>query len=98
MANGRLKSAAFYYQQAIEKALKATLIAQGKPIPRVHDCRTLARLSSAPAHLIERMEDITALYYFTRYPDEKPSPLTISDVERARSIAVEVLEWTTKQC
>lgn len=97
-ANGRLKSAVFHYQQAIEKALKSVLIGQGKPIPRVHDCRTLARLCLAPEHLTDRMEGITSYYYFTRYPDETPLPLTGSDVDRARSITLEVLEWTTKQC
>lgn len=81
--------AAFHAQQAVEKVLKASLVAAGQDIRRTHDLDTLATqarqywpaLSPIPLTLVE----LNRWYSSSRYPgidDDTPSLTTIAGILR----------------
>lgn len=70
---GRFLYVLFCCQQAVEKALKAVIIARtGKLAPRIHSLPRLAELASvAPdAAQLDLMGDLSNFYMQSRYPDE----------------------------
>jgi len=64
-----LDVAAFYSQQAAEKALKALHIARFGALWRVHDLVELARKLNAPPEVVELCAQVNPAYTATRYPD-----------------------------
>jgi len=62
-------SAAFWCQQAAEKALKALLIDKTNEFPKIHDLTKLARLNSAPKEIVELCAKLNPAYTASRYPD-----------------------------
>src|SRR5215467_9544638 len=71
--------AAFLIQQALEKALKALLVAAAQDVRRTHDIEALATLARAhwPQLLPSpfRLAVVTQWYVSTRYPGfDEPSP------------------------
>ncbi|MBM3839900.1 MAG: HEPN domain-containing protein [Verrucomicrobia bacterium] len=91
-----LNLVAFHAQQAIEKALKALLVADQVDFPRTHDLgELLALLGQAgrrcPAGL-EQVEELTPLAVQTRYPGFD-DPLEESEVDEAIRLANETLAW-----
>lgn len=96
---GRKETVIFLCQQAMEKALKATLCSFGLAVPLVHDLGVL----------VARMpEDIEPPYGYdlTRYNDyagilryEKGhSRISKKDLEAALSVTQEVLDWCRGYC
>lgn len=57
-------------EQAVEKAIKAVIVAQTSSLPpKGHNLRKLLKeLGDAPEWLSEKMPDIEAHYYIARYP------------------------------
>lgn len=66
------RDAAFHCQQAVEKLLKAIIVAQtGKRPPYIHDLRTLLRRVrgvAIPKELVRHVSDMDVYYIGTRYP------------------------------
>ena len=66
---GVYDAAAFFCQQAIEKALKALYIKKFKRLIKVHDLVFLGGKVGLPKKLLEFCEEISSYYVETRYPD-----------------------------
>lgn len=90
----RLDHAAFLLQQAVEKALKAALLAQDLGLPRTHDCYFLAEQAKAPANILDAADAVAPYYVRTRYPDTAPANLGSEDVSALTDAAEEVIAWT----
>lgn len=68
----------FLAQQAIEKTLKALLVAQDKLYPKSHDLLNLYQLVGKPSWLHEFESDLALINLFyvpIRYPDALPGSL-----------------------
>ena len=90
-----LDAAAFYSQQAAEKALKSLYIAQFNELWKVHDLVRIAKRIHAPANIIELCANITPAYTSTRYPDVGIA-YDREDVEETLMSAKEILKWVKK--
>jgi len=93
------ESACFHCQQAVEKALKAFLIAAGERLPRTHDLVMLTRLCSAKdpdfEELINNAELLNPFYAGTRYPNLGVLEITEEDVEQAINAAGRVYNFAS---
>lgn len=90
--------AGFHIQQAIEKALKGLIVAQGRRVPRTHDIEMLLKLCDKSAFLEENWNDLVASTYFAvlaRYPG--PAPPRLDDVHRASRAMEKLLIWAGSQ-
>ena len=84
--------AAFFCQQAVEKALKALLIEKTARFPKVHDLMKLARLVEAPRDIVTRCSRINPAYIASRYPDI-PKRYSKEDCEKLLADSKVVLNW-----
>ena len=91
----KYKSAAFWCQQSIEKALKALLIKKTNSFPKIHDLTRLAKLNKAPITIIELCAKINPAYIASRYPDS-PNKYTKVECKKIMSYSEEVLQWIKK--
>lgn len=97
--NTRLTDAAFFCQQAVEKALKYKWLKNEAEINRSHDVYSLAKKLKLPKNLIEHCIELTPLYSASRYPDaavKSGETYTEEDCKRFLSHAKEVVEWVEK--
>lgn len=97
-AGGKLYAAAFFCQQAAEKALKALYMHQTKePPPSTHSLVALARFVQAPQSFRRFLKELTTEYVVSRYPnatDEVPARLYDEEtVDEYIAKTQEVLEW-----
>lgn len=89
----------FCCQQAVEKALKAVIIARtGKLAPRIHSLPRLAELASvAPeAERLDLMADLSNFYVQSRYPDEMEPTGEATSLDRVTKTldeTKEAVEW-----
>jgi HEPN domain-containing protein len=87
LAGAQLDLAAFHVQQALEKALKALLVAAAQDVRRSHDIDMLATLARAywPDLLPSpfALAAISQWYVTTRYPDPDAVSPTIVEVDEA---------------
>ena len=89
---------AFHTQQAVEKALRAALIANGLDAPRVHDLRELGRLIETAG--IDLPVDQATLASLTpwaaagRYP-ELPEDAPF-DRAQAHDLVQKILDWADR--
>ncbi|MBC8521869.1 MAG: HEPN domain-containing protein [Methanomicrobia archaeon] len=90
-----LDAAAFYSQQAAEKALKSLYISKFNELWKVHDLVRIAKRIQAPTKIVELCAKITPAYSTTRYPDVGKE-YGRGDVEEILRSAKEVLEWVKK--
>lgn len=67
----KLEAAAFFAQQAAEKALKALQIKKLSEFERTHDLVALAKSLDSPTEIIRFCETITPFCTMPRYPDVK---------------------------
>jgi HEPN domain-containing protein len=80
--------AAYHCQQAVEKILKALLVAAGAFVPKTHDLAALNALAArhfpAVSALVATLEPITVWGYAFRYPPEEESggAPKVRDIER----------------
>ena len=92
----RYEEACFFCQQAVEKTLKAVLIARSGKIVKTHDLVFLAGLAKLPSNCKEPCKELTAVYIASRYPD---SPEFSDEEERSRKfieLAERVLKWAKR--
>lgn len=89
----------FHAQQAVEKALKATLsfLDAEQSLPRTHSISELAdRLGDLRARFPEGLDELDSFYIPTRYPDALPGTLPgglpgVAEANGTLEIAIEVL-------
>ena len=80
-------AACFHAQQCVEKHLKAWLVEQGHPFPKIHDVAVLLDLCEGGARwdlLRPEMDWITSLAVEVRYPGESAEK---DDAKKAVAIA-----------
>ena len=85
----------FHAQQAVEKSLKAVLLAGGVPFPRTHNLKVLSDLLPRTSPLPPELEEAVALtdYAVTpRYPGEQ-EPVTEDEYLEAVRLAGAVVAW-----
>ena len=86
----------FQAQQAVEKALKALLLARGARPPHTHDLATLLRLIEKTGEVvpkaIERVVRLTDYAVEMRYPGLF-EPVTQAEYREARSLASRCVAW-----
>lgn len=95
LEGGLLNAAAFYAQQAAEKALKALQIAKLGKFERTHDLVYLAKSINAPAEILRLCELIAPFYTVTRYPNAEV-PFDKRKVSSVVKTSREVVEWARR--
>lgn len=95
---GKYYIAAFFCQQAVEKALKALFLYEKKgEVPQSHSLIYLATNTSVPEKFYSFLKELTPKFIDTRYPDASVDlPSHIYDEEntvRLLQKSKEVLEW-----
>lgn len=88
----RFHAAAFYSQQAAEKALKALQIEKLDKFDKIHDLLTLADSIKAPKEIINYCLKVNPYYTITRYPDVGES-LKGETAKELPKISRKVVEW-----
>lgn len=92
-----LEGLCFHAQQAVEKALKAVLVAGGIPFPSTHNIRLLLDLlpptvpSSPP---LEESAGLTEYAVMSRYPGNA-EPVDENEYREALRLAEAVVIWAT---
>ena len=92
-----LEALCYHCQQAVEKSLKAVLIAHGIDFPRTHNVGTLAELVPDAAALPDSVPDdalrgLSAYAILSRYPGDLED-VSEADYEEALDVASHVVEW-----
>ena len=85
---------AWLAQQAAEKAIKAALVADGRPFPKTHDLERLARLLPDPPALLACGADLPNLTEYavgSRYPGDLPDDASAEDARMAVADAGKVI-------
>lgn len=88
-------AAAFFCQQAVEKAFKAVLVDERSEYPRTHSVRELGSLVDVPDRFIDLLTDLDTVYTASRYPDTPD--VNLVDVETIIEQTRKVLTWTKKR-
>ena len=89
-------AAAFYAQQATEKALKALSIETNGTFRRSHDLVELASEVEAPSEVLRMCAVVSPAYTGTRYPD-MPELGTKEDVRNVVKASREVVKWVSSR-
>jgi len=89
----------FHAQQAVEKALKAVLIANKIPSTKTHNIGTL--IGMLPAHVglpeeLKEAAELTTYAVMARYPGDL-EPVTEDEYLEAIGLAKKVLNWAKHQ-
>ncbi len=85
--------ACFHAQQAAEKALKATLVTAGTPVPRTHDLVALVALVTGTARSLLEPVDLALLDPWAvdgRYPGDIPD-VTIGEAHLVIDTAEQIV-------
>jgi len=94
------EAAGFYLQQAVEKFLKAFLLANGWKLDRIHDLEALLNgaLRYDPSLEIYRdaCQKITGFYMVERYPLIVETGLTIVDIRKSLTDIKKLIEKLRK--
>ena len=89
----RYRAAAFFSQQAAEKALKALYIKRFKKLKKIHDLFILATELNLPKELVDLCKELSPAYTYTRYPDV----IEIKDIEEVSedliNHAEKIIKW-----
>lgn len=98
----KLDAAAFYFQQTVEKALKALYIATKKEAPEAtHSLTKLGRACGLPPEFSGFLRRLAAEYYVSRYPDATGDVPYMtydeSDVAEFSRETHEALRWVEQQ-
>jgi HEPN domain-containing protein len=89
----------FHAQQAVEKALKAVLIANKIPSTKTHNIGTLIGMLPAHVELSEELKEaaeLTTYAVMARYPGDL-EPVTEDEDLEAIGLAKKVLNWAKHQ-
>ncbi|HIH18302.1 MAG TPA: HEPN domain-containing protein [Nanoarchaeota archaeon] len=94
-----IEAAAFFCQQAVEKALKGLYIHKIRRLaPKTHNLVFLSKELKLPEKYIKDAERLTNIYLETRYPDIGGElKLEKETVARFIKLSWEILEWCNKQ-
>ncbi len=95
------RQACFFAQQAVDKALKAVLVARNLDVPSTHDVGLLVGFVDQPeiARTSEAIQGLTRWGTVGRYPGADPEPNSQDareGVETARNIVESVPSWFAK--
>ena len=94
LAEGLPNESAFHSQQAVEKALKALIVALGTKPPKTHRIEKLLELLEDKVDIKWAYEqDLPALTFYAveaRYPGP---PVVVEEAREALRIAREAVEW-----
>jgi HEPN domain-containing protein len=88
--------AAFFAQQAAEKALKAVYIKNFGKLIKTHDLFLIGKKVKLPSQLLKKCMPLTRAYVVTRYPDIE-EVYTSKEVEDFIKTAEEVIKWAKKE-
>jgi len=95
------RPAAWNFQQAAEKALKAVLLAKGMEVPRTHDMAFLLSMltESIPAanDLRDNVLALAAITSASRYPDDGLDVSALDDANLALA-ARNIVHWAKRLC
>jgi HEPN domain-containing protein len=99
---GKYYMAAFWAQQAVEKALKALFLLERKgEVPQSHSLIYLATNTSCPEKFYSFLKELTPKFVDTRYPDASVDlPSRIYDKENTKRILDKcrgVLAWINQK-
>ncbi len=89
----------FHAQQAVEKAVKAVLIANGVPSTKTHNIGTLVGMLPGTIVFPGELEDaigLTTYAVMARYPGDL-EPVSEGEYLEALSLAEKVLAWAKNQ-
>ena len=92
----KIDVAAFYCQQATEKALKALYIKKFESLLKVHDLVLLSKKVDAPEEITGMCKVLTSYYIETRYPGLFQK-FTTKEVAEALASSEKVIEWVKKK-
>ena len=95
--NKKYDGAAFYCQQAVEKAFKALLLKKTRKIRKIHDLVELGNEIGLPEKLINPIKELTMAYVYSRYPDVKREPNLKVKVSHFLETSKEALKWVKKK-
>lgn len=90
---GKYEAAAFFCQQAVEKALKALYIKRFKRLLKTHDLVLLAKNLKLPKNFVDLCKELSPAYIYTRYPDAIPAEDIKEITKNFIKYSEEVLEW-----
>ena len=97
---GDYYAAAFFAQQAAEKALKALCIIRLKEFPTSHNLVRIAKQLNAPDDIVQACRSLTPVYTTARYPNAAMGPpFELFDRELAERHLREaglVVEWVKR--
>ena len=85
---------AFYFQQSVEKALKALQIEKLGKFDRIHSLEMLAKSVKAPKNILKACEFLSPFYVTTRYPNQKAIS-NKNKVVKALKLAKEAIKWVS---
>jgi len=95
------RPATWSFQQAGEKALKAVILAKGRPVPRTHD---VAFLLSGLVDIIPETKDVrdavlllATITPASRYPDDSIG-ISPQDAAEFAQAARTIVEWAQHHC
>ena len=92
-----LESLCFHAQQAVEKALKAVLVAHGISFPRTHNIGVLLDLLPVPLQpsaTIQAADILTDYAVSSRYPGDV-EPVSEAEYQEALRLTELVVSWAT---
>ena len=100
-ASGRvmLEMLCFHAQQAVEKSIKAVLLATGVEFPRTHNLKTLLELVPPAVPRppdLNRAAGLSDYAVVARYPGEH-EPVTEDEYREALRLAEAVVRWAREQ-
>jgi len=91
----------FLCQQAVEKGLKALILAKSREKPIGHSLIYLGKLAGVPKKYFSELKKLSPQYFISRYPDiSEDIPYELYDEESSKNflkIAREVIEWIKGQ-
>ncbi len=89
--------AAFWCQQACEKALKAMQIEKEGKFDKIHDLSLLSEKVCAPPEINKICKELTLAYTYTRYPDISSSKIDMKKISHDFINKTEkVISWIRK--
>ena len=93
----RYRAAAFFCQQAAQKALKAFLLKKTGKIDKIHDLVKLGTGVGLPSNLLSELKELTLAYVYSRYPDVIQVNNLKDKVSHFLEVSKEVLKWIKKK-
>lgn|SRR3989338_6667711 len=96
MKGNKIEAAAFFFQQAAEKALKALYIKRYKKLLKTHVLSILADSLSAPEGILAACKNLTPAYQYTRYPDILKESDLKEIIDELKINAEEIIKWVEK--